>query len=184
MKLRSAIQTIGATSTPNACKRKYCNQSIFVHNNSRSNTSNLMYALTGGTRPRTGSSKGSVGHTMAEYGNCFKSVLGYHEMTTLHRKNTLRVFIKMSRAGRAKLIEGSNPAEFALKGIIVVEMMLNTTAFVNVQRLDSFIITQSRALPLCKVPALLWTVNASGLSNRNNNVARINRINGRILSFR
>ena len=92
----------------------------------------LMIPLTGGTRLRTGSSNGSVGHTMTEYGSCFKSVLGYHEMTTLHRKNTLRVLIKTSRTGRAKLTEGSSPAALALKGIIADDMMLNTTAFVNV----------------------------------------------------
>eukprot|EP00600_Ochromonadales_sp_CCMP1393_P007571 CAMPEP_0174971008 /NCGR_PEP_ID=MMETSP0004_2-20121128/9737_1 /TAXON_ID=420556 /ORGANISM="Ochromonas sp., Strain CCMP1393" /LENGTH=124 /DNA_ID=CAMNT_0016220877 /DNA_START=47 /DNA_END=421 /DNA_ORIENTATION=+ len=68
----------------------------------------------GGISPRTGSSKGSVGHTATLYGNFLRSVLGYHENTVLHMKKKLNTLTSVSKTGRTTLITAMSALSAAL----------------------------------------------------------------------
>ena len=90
-KLSKLIQTIAETSTPKA----------------------------GGTSSRTGTSKGSVGHTIALKGSIVKSVFGYHDMTVRQTKRKFIANINASKTGEMTLAIAIDPSvASATRGII------------------------------------------------------------------
>jgi hypothetical protein len=88
----------------------------------------------GGSNSRAGCMRGSVGQTIALYGNFLISVFGYHDMIVLAKNNTLMVFMRISRDGFITNKEERTGSVSARTGLATI--VVSAAAIMGKRRLD------------------------------------------------